>query len=226
MLVRLLSVLFVAICVIGVRSASATPITWHASGEIDSKIDEIGALNSVSLGTSWTLEVTFDPDTAGVLLHPGSSPTYVYDNAIVGAAFQLGDFEYTNAGGDIFTNADLPVVGSSTDLGGPGLVQFQWLKGWTGGNGGPDLNLFAGLMLASFNDVNAVDGSLPTSPNPSAFQGALSGLLWDSLSTPGAQFSSHSFTPVAAVPEPTSLLLVGTGVALLVARRRSKRKDA
>jgi hypothetical protein len=209
---------------IGTGSASAIPVMWQASGVIEHMLDTepFGDLDAITLGTPWTLELSFDSDAPGILSPlstPGMPPTYIYEDA-VSARFVLGTFEYTSLG-DIFVNADLPVYGTSTPDGKPGLVQFQMMNRWLGGAGGPDLNAGAGLMLASYNDANAVDGSLPSVPVWSAEQGLFHGLLWTTLGGyPGAEFSS-SFNPVA-VPEPTSLLLFGTGLALLAFRRRTR----
>lgn len=211
--------------VIGSGAAWATPVTWQASGVISSMSDQApyGELDPMSIGTAWTLELTFDPDAPGVQMHPETSPTtYLYKD-VVNAQFQLGGFEYTSLG-DIFVNADLPVYGSSTDDGKPGLVQFQMHDRWMGGAGGPDLNAGTGLMLASYNDANTFDGSLPSLPVWSAEQGLFGGLFWTTLrSYPGSDFSAP-FNPrvvdstVAA--EPASLLLLGSGLALLAVRRR------
>jgi hypothetical protein len=127
---------------------------------------------------------------------------------------------YTNSAGDIYTNWDLPIGGCPAPT---GRVQFQWLGGWTGGTGGPDLNAGSGLMLASYIDLLALDGSLPSSPHPGAAT-ALSGLQWTTLQAPTSQFVS-SFDPQVAptaVPEPASLLLVGSGVAFIARRFRRR----
>jgi len=212
-----------ALCVlVAVPSAWAIPVTWQASGVIDFKSDSepYGELDLVVRGMPWTLTLTFDPDAPGRLLSDPAStrpPTYVYKDA-VSSQFTLGSYEYTSLG-DIFVNADLPWLGTSTDDGKPGLVQFQILDRWTGGAGGPDLNAGLGLMLASYNDANTFDGSLPSIPVLSAEQGLFGGLLWTTLrSYPGSDFGSNTFNP-AVVPEPTSLLLLGSGVALLATRR-------
>ncbi len=222
------SVLLAAMCGVLVPSTAwAIPITWQASGVIDqfnSGAPPYPILEGIGLGTEWTLELTFDTDAIGTLLHPGINPTFVYTDA-VDATFRLGGYEYTNSDGDIFVNADLPIVGSSTPLGGPGLVQFQFLRGWLGGGGGPDLNAGLGLFLASYNDPNAINGGLPTIPNQYHPPGAqLGGLTWGSSVGTGnySHFGSTSFNPVP-VPEPTSLLLFGTGLTLAVWRARRKR---
>jgi hypothetical protein len=225
------SVLLTTACVlIGAAPLSAAPVTWQASGQIGNIINPMGALNTIAIGTAWNLEITFNPDAAGVP-QPCGAPSIRYAGAISETRFQLGAFEYTNAGGDIYTNSDLPVIGCSTPLGGAGLVQFQWLGGWTGGAGGPNLNLDLGLLLASYNDVNAAGGSLPTTPNPSAVQSALAGLEWDStLGGPLQHQFTSSFNPQAVppqpVPEPASVLLVGAGMTLLARRRWAHRHGA
>lgn len=207
------------------QAAWAVPITWQSSGTITHVVNEppFDVLGDLEIGTTWTLELTFDPAASGTLLHPGANPTYRYDDA-VSARFRLGEFEYTNATGDIYVNADLPVVGSSTPLGGPGLVQFQFLKGWLGG--GPDLNAGLGLLLASYNDLTAFSGQLPSVPHQyHPPDGKLGGLLWKSWLPGGSEFSSAEFNPVP-VPEPTSLVLVGSGLLLAAARRRKRNSGA
>lgn len=220
---------FASVCVVALwsvfaaQTAWAIPVTWETSGVIDFKSDgePFGELDLVSVGMPWTLTLSFDPETPGVLSPLSAQdgpPTYYYKDAVT-AQFQLGAYEYSSLG-DIFVNADLPWIGLSTDDGKPGLVQFQMLNRWTGGAGGPDLNSGLGLMLASYNDANAFDGSLPSIPVLSAEQGLFGGLLWTTLRTyPYSEFGSNTFNP-AVVPEPTSLLLLGSGVALLIARRR------
>lgn len=208
------------------RAAWAIPVTWQASGTVDYVVNvpPSDVLGDLETGTTWTLELTFDSEAIGTLLHAGTYPTYVYDDA-VSARFRLGGFEYTNESGDIYVNADLPVHGVSTPLGGPGLVQFQFLKGWLGG--GPDLNAGLGLLLASYNDLTAFDGQLPSVPHqyhpPDA---KLGGLMWKSwLDGHNSEFGSSEFNPVP-VPEPTSLVLVGSGLLLAAARRRKRNSGA
>ncbi len=230
-----LSVLVLTCGVVGASGASAAPVTWQSAGTIDYVTDQNASLPGIVTGALWTLAVTFEPETPGELQNIlGNIPTYRYANAIQQTTFELAGFSYVNAGGDIYTNADLPYVGASTALGGPGLVQLQWRGGWTGGAGGPNLNAGLGLFLASYNDVNALDGSLPVVPVRSPEQGNLSGLMWNLTLPPGiAQFGSAQFNPqvdpltsMVPIPEPASMLLVGTGVALLARYRRGDRRAA
>lgn len=215
-----LATLFV---MLGGQTAWAIPITWQSSGTIDSVTNQVpdDVLGDLLVGTTWSLELTFDPEAAGTLLHAGENPTYWYDNAVT-ARFRLGDEEYTNDTGDIYVNADLPGFGYSK-LGGPGLVQFQFVKGWLG-SGSDFLNTNLGLFLASYNDLTAFDGQLPTAPHQYQHPGSpFGGIRWmSSIGERHSEFYGGEFNPVP-VPEPTSLVLLGSGLLLAAVRRRTKR---
>jgi hypothetical protein len=221
--------LFVGLCsLVTAGSASAAPITWQASGQISLSNDPFAlwGLSAIPVGTPWALEVTFDPDSPGMAI-PSSMPTFRYPGAISVAHFQAGAFAYTNTSpsSEIWINSALPVSGAWISLAGTGLVQFQWASGgWSGGGGGPNLN--NGVMIATYNDMNAASGAIPTVPDRSSAQSALGGLLWDTHPGPSGppfkgQLFSPSFNPVLA-PEPATWILVGTGVSALVVRRRRR----
>src|SRR5262245_18117908 len=113
--------LMVASLVMEPASARALPITLQASGQISSQIDPLGVLSGALAGTPWSLDVTVELDTPGILNGGCCTPSYLYAGALGVTQFQLGDHAYSNTVGDVFTNADLPVIGCSSALGGPGL---------------------------------------------------------------------------------------------------------
>jgi hypothetical protein len=215
----------------------AAPITIQASGEIASKWDFDGCppgeeggfyceprLEQVYVGMPWQLTVTYETDSprfsAGVGLD-----AFVYYPAIIGAEFQLGDFAYTNSGDglqDLMTvNYFLP---GGFGVPGSGLVQFHFNSSWVSVGGGPDFS--QGLLVAGWNDLNAVDGSLPSSLDVSddpTWAFLMWQLLPDTIGVP--IFFSEDFRPElvqepAPVPEPSTWLLLGAGVSALAARRR------
>jgi hypothetical protein len=93
----------------------------------------------------------------------------------------------------------------------------------------PDLNFGLGLRLASYRDMDAVNGSLPTFPDPNSVQSVrvrcclFSGLEWDGMLGDGPlaeQFTSDFNPALNAVPEPATVLLLGARLAGLAVRRR------
>ena len=201
-------------------SSQAALVTWQSSGLITWVLDEAGALPGLVPGTPYSLEFVVDTDAPA--LRRGAS-SFIYDNAIRATTFRLGEWEYTHTVGDVFVNYEVP---GHSGLGGPGLVQFHWQSGWSNlGPDAPNLNFGLGLLTASYNDVNAVDGRLPLMPHIAPTQGGLSDLtFWGSLGmySNEAQFDTAAFQPTA-VPEPGTLSLLALGAAAgWRAHRRSR----
>jgi hypothetical protein len=155
-------------------------------------------------GKPWTLDITFDPSTLGSSLPWGSSST-LYKGAVTDTYFKIGGFTYTRSGGDIFTNCALPVGTCGTPLNSAGLVQFQWLGGWSGGTGAPNLNSGLGLLLASYKDLNALSGGLPAFPDPSLAQSVFSGLEWDGMLGGGGLVEQLTSGVKPTIPDPPAV---------------------
>jgi hypothetical protein len=212
---------------IAASDAWAGPITWQASGTIDALGDTFGLLDPVAVGTSWSLQITFDSNTAATPTFCGG-PSYRYAGAIIDTTFQIGGFAFQNNGGDIFTNFSAPLGSCGSPSNSLGLVQFQWIKGWTGPADGPNLNGLAGLLFASYRDTNSHNGSLPTVPSFEASQSPFAGLEWDGVLGPGLvreQFTSGFRPSAAPVPEPTTIVLCGIGGGFLIRAARRRRSS-
>lgn len=215
-----------AVALASAAPAMASPISWLASDFIDNVSDRYHQLPGLTVGTPWTLSLTFDPDVAG---RPAafSNPSFncnIYDVGAT-AVFQLGAFTYTNSGGRIFTNSILPgnncrdVAPSSP----PGMIQFAWSSPWTQQPGA--WNLAGMFFVAGYYDGISQDGSLPTNPTIVA-GGPYDGLIVEDGWSVPRQFTSR-FEPrlveqPTAVPEPATLTMLGAGLALL-ARQRLRR---
>jgi hypothetical protein len=227
MSVRLILISLVMLLMLVSRDASATPVTWNATGHLNTVGDTFGVLNPLAPGAQWMLSFTFDSDASATALSCGA-PTYRYAGAIKATTFQVGGFAYSNAGGDIYTNYALPVGTCGSPLDSLGLVQFQWLQGWVGSPGAPDLNHNLGLLLASYRDMNSMTGALPFAPHMHPTQSPFSGLEWDGVLGGGPiyeQFTSD-FNPVSApVPEPGTIVLVSIGAASIARRLRASRQS-
>jgi hypothetical protein len=216
--------------------AAASPVTLRAFGAISSKYDyeqefdvvSDPILDAVPLGSPWELIVRYDPSAVGVPTIADGVPAYKYENAILDARLVVNGFEYFQTGGDIYTNTSL--LAYEYGLGGTSLVQFVWFAGgWTLPVGGPNLNINYAVTMFSYLDPAAIDGSLPTNPVAAALQNGFRGFEWQTMGSLENTRAAGMFSPdvnveqLSEVPEPATVVLLGAGIALLVAGRRSRR---
>src|SRR6478752_8506574 len=90
-------------------SALAASITWEDYGVVTSVGFAGQALYpGLTVGTPWSLHVTFDPNGPGVHSGlPGAPPDCnIYQSGPM--TFTLGTFTYTKPSGQIWTNSNLP----------------------------------------------------------------------------------------------------------------------
>jgi hypothetical protein len=190
------------------RMAAADIITWDFTGSIGyiepgpRPRPSFGDLYPV--GTPLTYSLTFDSTASPSAFCPSYYPT-----AVVSSSLTLGTDTFSGAGG-VFS-ASSEVFGPCLQPGGPEFFAF-------GLRGGP---ITLGPVLILFSDpVAKATGSLPTTQPLSA------GLFfYPQFFFPGGQDASASVTAaptLPAVPEPTTVLLVGTGLAA-IARKRIQR---
>lgn len=215
-----LTVLFVAWSAVPIHGA---PITWRAESEVSRINDPFGLLEGLTVGTPWSLEVTFDPTGPATPVGPGCNSF-----AVGATTFVLGGFTYTRSSGSVFTNSALPGNACPGDMPNTplGMVQFAWFGDWTQEPGAWNLNLSPNALFAGYYDQNAGDGSLPTFPVYAPVQGDWGGLKYEGL----FQFVSFSssFQPSLVenpvpIPEPATVTLFGLGLAAL-ARQRLRRR--
>lgn len=201
--------------------ASADPITWKAAGELTYVNDGRNIWPGLDPGTPWELTVTFDPNSAFTVIHPGCN---VYNSGA--ATFELGDFSYGRSSGEIYTNAGLPAFGCHGFLpeGNVGLIQFWFGGSWTEEPGSWSLNAAGGPMVVGYYDRNVKDGTLPTIPvggNGGMFGGLYQfGFLQE---FGGGAVNFQLVEQPTAVPEPATLTLMGAGLAALIAAKRRRR---
>jgi hypothetical protein len=216
-------ILSAASMMFAVRSAGATPITWQASGVIE-ELNVFPPYPAIgfTLGMPWSLTFTVQTTTPGTLSCSFASATsYAYNGAVTSTVLQIGSYTYSaQAAGTIYTNSSFP-FSACPGLGAPGTVQFLWLGGWTTPPGGPNLNLIAPYLLASYNDPKAIGGALPAFPtiNPAIPHFLGLQLLGGSSGLPSTVIGG-SFQPTV-VPEPSSWILVTTASWIFWRRRRS-----
>jgi hypothetical protein len=214
-----LTLVILAVAVASANVAWSAPITFRASGVIESVSDDPTDpfLADVPVGTPWQLDVVLDLDIGG---EPGLVPnSYFFFDTDLSAEFQLGEFRYVNDGTSfLVTNYSLiPAI----PVAGPGQVSqrfFSWES--IGAPGAPDLS--QGFLTVSWNDLNALDGSLPAFPALAPIQSELAGLRYQTftgLSGFASDYRPFLVTEPTPVPEPSTLILLGAGVVAIAANR-------
>lgn len=209
---------------------SAETITWFASNQVVSVNPwaDYYVGPGLTVGTPWTLTVQFDPSIPPLrTITPGCNQYSMGTSTLT-----LGPYSYTNSRGSIYTNAALPEVGCFGGLpeGPVGNITFWYgTAGWQTDD--PEawrIAGFGGITYAAYYDALVQDGTLPTDPTRSTYRGRYQGFEIENESPRGTliyggavNFQRLDSQP-APVPEPTTMLLMGTGLAW-IARRRIRR---
>lgn len=191
-----------------VLSAGAAPVSLSFSGTITSAAAPLAGL--LLPGDSFQGVTLLDSDAPDSSLSPGQG---VYDGLT--SSLTVGAHAFTPA---MFTDGQLVVGDGSTDL----LVLFHNLVG-PSSSGFTAVGFSIGLVDSSGSAL--ASDAVPLSLGLNAFDSASFSLVFreDTTGTIYSAFGTLD-TFSAAVPEPSSFLLIALGLGSLVVRQRSRRR--
>jgi PEP-CTERM motif-containing protein len=222
MILRRAGLLAAAFTLVAAASASAgTLLMWEFAGELTRPSRELGLADLYPAHMPFRLRVTFDPDATRI---SGVAPQGIY-NAIRESTLHLADLTFTSTGGFIAVNCHFEIgcIPGWPTLSTP--VEF-WMFNWSSeplNPAVPSLTRLSDVQIY-YNDPGSADGHIPTATpiGPLGLQIAVGGFFPPITTIGGVVQSTQSISDVAVVPEPSSFLLLASGLLGLGARMRRR----